>query len=112
MLYPLESKKELSESGTPFPTRQLSIYAEQLENSPATQIYKKEKFQAWLARWCTPPFGAWDALAVAKSSFVGFGPFARHFASACAHLLGWGAGCACPQTLLWFSSKRLETVLA
>ena len=32
---------------------------------------KKEKFQAWLTPWCSPPFGAWDALAVAKASFVG-----------------------------------------
>ena len=77
MLYPLESKKELFESGPPFPTRQLPIYAKQLENSPATRIYKKEKFQAWLTPWCSPPFGAWDALAVAKAPFVGFGPFGR-----------------------------------
>ena len=75
-------QKELFESGPPFPTRQLPIYAEQLKNSPATRIYKKEKFQAWLTPWCPPPFGAWNALAVAKASFVGFGPFVRHFASA------------------------------
>ena len=55
MLYPLESKKELFESGPPFPTRQLPICAEQLKNSPATRIYKKEKFQAWLTPWCPPP---------------------------------------------------------
>ena len=79
MLYPLESKKELFESGPPSPTRQLPICAEQLENSPATRIYKKEKFQAWLTPWCPPPFGAWDALAVAKASIVGLGPFGRHF---------------------------------
>ena len=83
MLYPLESKKELFESGPPSPTRQLPICAEQLENSPATRIYKKEKFQAWLTPWCPPPFGAWDALAVAKASSVSFGPLCRCFASAC-----------------------------
>ena len=76
-------QKELFESGPPFPTRQLPIYAEQLENSPAARIYKNKKFQAWLTPWCSPPFGAWDALAVAKASFVGFGPFGRCFASAC-----------------------------
>ena len=79
MLYPLESKKELFESGPPSPTRQLPIRAEQLKNSPATRVYKKEKFRAWLTPWCPPPFGAWDALAVAKASFVGLGPFGRHF---------------------------------
>ena len=84
-------QKKLFESGPPFPTRQLPIYAEQLENSPATRVYKNKKFQAWLTPWCPPPFGAWDALAVAKASSVSFGPLCRRFASACTTPLGWGA---------------------
>ena len=91
MLYPLEIKKELFESGPPFPTRQLPIYAEQLENSPATRVYKNKKFQACLTPWCPLPFGAWDALAVAKASSVSFGPLCKRFASACTTPLGWGA---------------------
>ena len=83
-------QKELFESGPPFPTRQLPIYAEQLKNSPPARMYKNKKFQAWLIPWCSPPFGAWDALAVAKASFVGFGPFGRYFASACTHLFRVG----------------------
>ena len=71
-------QKELFESSHPFPTRQLPICAEQLKDSPATRIYEKEKIQAWLTHWCPPPFGAWDALPVAKASFVGLGPFGRH----------------------------------
>ena len=56
MFYLLESKKSSSSRVHPSPTRQLSIRAEQLKNSPATRIYKKEKFQTWLTPWCPPPF--------------------------------------------------------
>ena len=98
-------QKELFESGPPFPTRQLPIYAEQLKNSPATWGYSKGDFRACLTPWCPSPFGAWDALAVAKASFVGFGSFVRHFALAYTPFLGWAAGGACLQNFLWACSN-------
>ena len=83
MLYPLESKKSSSSRVPPSLVGNFPFMQEQLENSPATRMYKNKKFQAWLTPWCSPPFGAWDALAVAKASFVSVGPFGRCFASAC-----------------------------
>ena len=101
-------QKELFESGPPFPTRQLSMCAEQLENSPATRVYKSKKFQAWLTPWCSPPIGAWDALAVAKASIVGFGPFCK---PVCTRLhLPFTVGCkVCAKCRLFLGLARNRT---
>ena len=100
-------QKELFELGPPFPTRQLPICAEQLENSSDTRIYKNKKFQAWLAPWCSPPFGAWDALTRVKASSVGFG--ARKCTTLFTATFSGGAQCALEGSHLGSAQKVAQT---